>query len=304
MKQQTTISQSKFLSLVYHDLFDFPLTSDELNFWQVGNDSKPVHKIKTSGPLFFLPGRQEIVLKRVAASREAEHKYAIAARAANILKKIPTIEFVGITGGLAMGNVQEEDDVDLIIITTQGALWITRLLCLWYLKIKKVPVRRFGEKDVKDKICLNLWLDRDNLSLEGREEIYTAHELLQTRTLFDRGGVFTSFLDNNRWASKFFPQAFIYTFQESRKMIEEGRGTRRLFFLKLISMFELLARIAQLRYMRNKKSREIVEKGRAMLHPGNWNEFIPQVFLARLEQMSKGKKADLTTRISEYKEAS
>lgn len=281
-----TVPQSQFLSLVYHDLFDFPLTQEELNYWSVGTGIFPKMVIGKTGPFFFLSGRQELVIKRSGLTQEAERKYRIAQKASTILARIPSILLVGITGGLAMGNTKEDDDIDLLVITEKGTLWCSRLVGILLLGLFGIKVRKAGDTDFKDKLCLNMWLDEVNLKLQGREEIYTAHELLQTRVLFDRGLVWKKILDQNRWTAHFFPFAF-----KSESRIKGLRKKKqRTLLLNVFKFFEIPARFLQLFYMHKKQGGEIVEKGKVYFHPNKWNQFIPEVFLSRLEKLSKGEK--------------
>lgn len=280
------VAHSQFLSLVYHDLFDFPQTQEELNYWSVGTGVFPKMMVEKVGPFYFLPGRFALSVKRSSLSIEAERKYKIAEAASTILSKIPSVLLVGVTGGLAMGNAQEQDDIDLLVITEADTLWSTRLAGIFLLGIFGIKVRRVGDQDCKDKLCLNMWFDKKNLKFNLREEIYTAHELLQTRVLFDRGLVWKKVLDQNRWTAHFFPYAY-----KSESLIRGlGKKKQSSFFLNVLKIIEIPSRLIQFFYMHKKQGGEVVEKGKAYFHPANWNEFIPEIFLSRLEKLSKGDK--------------
>lgn len=299
MPRATTISHSQFLGLLYHDLFDYPLTRDETRFWQVGQESQPRHIVTSSGSFLFLPGKQEGVLSRGLSRQASEHKFELATKAARVLSLIPSVEMVGITGALSMGNALAEDDIDLMVVTAVYSLWITRLISLLLLSLSGLKIRRFGERNVANKICLNLWLNKQSFNFYSRKEIYTAHEILQIKILFDRGGVYRRLLLANKWTRQFFPQAFLKCLRVSAGY-SGRRGPINNFSVNILRILEIPARIIQFFYMSAHRTREIVDNSRAMLHPMPWNEYIPQIFLARLEQYSKGKSdVNLQSQISD-----
>src|SRR5438105_5019698 len=120
-------------TLLYNDIFHFPLTRDEL--WQflisdrkIGKTAfvqalKRVSKAKLQVSVrckkgyYFLAGSSENVKRREANTAQVQKKMKIAKRAAYYLSYIPTIYFIGLSGGLAAKNVTESDDIDFFIIT-------------------------------------------------------------------------------------------------------------------------------------------------------------------------------------------
>lgn len=280
------VPHCRFLSIAYHDLFDYPLTGEELKYWQIGSEQTPMHKISKIGKFYSLSGRQEIILTRSNAKKPSETKYKIAQNASRFLSVIPSIDFVGITGSLSMGAARENEDIDLLIITSVGCLWITRLLCHVLLKIKRVQVRHWKDKDIRDKLCLNMFLETKNLSFADRNEIYTAHELLQIKPLFDRDSAYRRLLISNKWVRQFFPEGYRQSLGVSTQ--DAGPRNTNIFLVNIIRLFEVPARIAQLFHMSTKRTREVVDNSRILFHPAAWNEYIPQIFLTRLEQLAKG----------------
>ncbi len=226
---------------------------------------------------------------RIAKRDTNEYKYAQAMRASSVLSHIPTIELVGVSGALAMGDAKEDDDIDLFIVTAQDTLWVTRALSFLVLRFAKIPVRRFGEKDVSNKLCLNLWVDKKNLDFSEREEIYTAHETVQVKALFDRGGIYKKLIEANSWIEKFFPNAFKVLKVENGEDTSQEQGVVHKLSTILVRLFEVPVRLIQMAYMSRRKTKENVSKGKAFFHPLDWKETIPKVFLLRLEQISKGK---------------
>lgn len=248
----------------------------------------PRHEVFCLGEFFCLIGRKEIVLRRVANSQETPRKLKIARKAAGILSILPTVRLIGISGSLAMENAKKDDDIDLFIITANGTLWITRLLALLVLKFAKLKVRRFGDEGVKDKLCLNLWVDEDNMGFSQRADIYTAHEVAQTKVLFEREETYRKFIEVNKWVGEFFPNIL----DSKRSLANSKQGRRKWLHVVLVNLFRLFegpAYLFQKSYMSGKKTIEKVEPGRVLFHPAGWGQDIPQVFLSRLEVILQGR---------------
>jgi hypothetical protein len=172
---------------------------------------------------------------------------------------------IGITGALAMGNASEESDIDLLLITKKGALWTTRLITLFLLALFGIKTRRYGNREEKDKLCLNVWLDEGSL-IWGKKDrnIYTAHEICQIKPLFDKENTFERFLFANKWIEEYWPNAL-----KTRKVKSKPSSMNW-----LLAFIEPLARTFQFWYMRSKVTREVVEKGKALFHPTDWGKVI------------------------------
>jgi len=106
---------------------------------------------------------------------------------------------------LAMENSNENDDIDLLIITSKSRLWLTRFLTVILLEL--VANRRHpADKEVKDKICLNMFLDEGHLEVPKKEQdLFSAHEVCQLKVLWDKNGIYQKFLKANLWSKKFLP---------------------------------------------------------------------------------------------------
>jgi len=206
-----SFQKSIFKTLIYADIFSYPLTFDQLKKFlitpkKIDFDITDINKIKgilKKKNYFFLKGRSEIIRERVKKERYAREKIKIAQKTARLLKLIPFIKMVGVTGNLAMKNTLENDDIDFLIVTSKNRLWLSRFLvvCLLELLGKR---RHPKEKEVKDKICLNMFLDEDNLRIPKKEQnLFSAHEVLQFKPLWQRGNIYDDFLNQNQWVKKF-----------------------------------------------------------------------------------------------------
>ena len=91
-----------FLTVAYADIFDYPLTGTEVRRWMIFGTKK----INKNKKYFFLKGRERIVKIREERAIYQAEKWQIARKAAQLLSKIPTVQLVGVTGGLAMNNAR------------------------------------------------------------------------------------------------------------------------------------------------------------------------------------------------------
>ena len=264
-------------SIIYHNIFDYPLTSEQLIKWELESgvaktilEKSGTFKVDYKNGLFFLKGKDGSVSKRASRERNYFKKLNIAKKAAKIISLTPTIKGVLLTGALAMKNADEKSDIDLLIVTKANLLWSTRLVVWLSLKMFGIGIRKPKENSQKDKICLNMWLDENNLKWKKENRnVFTAHEISQAFPLVDKDYIFQRFIYTNLWIQKFWPKATTqnkYHFDEIKKR-KVGNSLLCLFF-------ERIARRIQYRYMKNKITNEKIGKGYAFFHPVDWGEIV------------------------------
>ena len=261
------LGKRELISIIYHDIFDYPLTIFELIKWSAGNKVKlsKTQEVKIVGKRGYLSikDREGLILKRFMRKRISARKMVMAKKVAKILSFIPTIKMVAVTGALAMENANEEADIDLMIITSKGTLWTTRLFTLLLLDILRIPRRKYGDRNQKDKLCLNIWLDENNLAWRKRN-IFTAHEIAQIKPLVNKEEAYEKFISKNKWIADYWPNAV--------KIQNYSRQTN--LRPSLFTIFEPLTRKFQLWYMKDKVTREVVTPTRALFHPIDWGDIV------------------------------
>ena len=97
-----------------------------------------------------------------------------------------------------------------MVVTSADTLWLTRPLVILFLKAlglrRPTSLPEHQSPRVSDKVCDNLWLDETALALpEVKRNLYTAHEVLQARPLFDRGNTHAKFILANPWTKSISP---------------------------------------------------------------------------------------------------
>lgn len=199
-------------TLAYADIFDYPLKKEEIIKFLIADSSlslKIDQELENSplvtkkGDFYFLKGREVIVPLRKKRKKWSQEKMKIAKKVANWLKLIPTIKLIAITGALAMENSDKDDDIDLLLITTKNRLWLSRGLVVTFLRLTGFYRR---PKEIKNKICPNMFLDEGHLSLPKRErDLFSAHEVCQLKPLWDKNKTYQQFVKKNLWVKQFLP---------------------------------------------------------------------------------------------------
>lgn len=254
-------------TILYADIFDWPLTQQELARWCIG--IRPKTLLATKG--------------KTASRRKRELwarlKWKKAKRVARVLLMIPTLTLVGVTGGLSRSNVKRNDDIDFFCITKKGTIWISRLLATFVTELLGVR-RRPQDTNVANKICLNMFMSEDSLSIKEKD-LFSAYEVLQMVPLWERDRAYQKFLQANGWAKKFLPNAWRERNYELRIM---NYDKNRIFPLFIIRFFEPLARALQLWYMRNRRTTEVIAHGVLRFHPHDARVWVKRAFSRRLSK--------------------
>lgn len=204
-------------TLAYADIFAYPMKVWEVHKWLLEkkaslrdvektlNNLSQEGKIKNQDGYYSLAGRKGLIRKRVERSAISKRYFARARLISQFFKLIPTVLLVGVSGGLAMENASSKDDIDLFVITDEGKLWQTRFLLLCILQaLGKRRKKSDSKQAARGKCCLNILIDENNLAQNGKD-IYTAHEVLQLKVLWEKGDVYSKFLAANSWVFKFLP---------------------------------------------------------------------------------------------------
>ena len=176
--QKSKLSAPETISLLYHDIFNYPLTRGELDRWLAGESltlRKARPSIEFQEDCYYLKNRGEVIKKRVENTKSSKQKIKYLSLYEDYFESQTNILMVGITGSLAMLNASQDSDIDLMIITKRGKMWTTRLSLLLSLKRKGVPLRKPNDPDEKNKFCFNIWLDETKLSLPKAKETPTQH---------------------------------------------------------------------------------------------------------------------------------
>lgn len=260
-------------TIAYADVFDYPFTRDDLSQWMLFDGKVP----KQKKLFYYLPGRSHLVALRRKRASWQEEKWTIARRAARILSKISTIQLIGVTGGLAMDNADRQDDIDLFFIVSDSALWMSRLLATVAIELLGIR-RRPKDAAVVNKVCLNMFMTESGMSIpSGERDCFSAHEVLQMRTLWERGNIYKRFLKANGWVKTYLPNAWKERVK-SKGLPEYHKSKSNVLF----SVLEPFAKKAQLWYMKKHRTHEVISDNTLRFHPNDARIWVKRKFAARL----------------------
>lgn len=173
----------------------------------------------TGERIWFKPADMGFSANREARYLETEKKFKKARLFFLFIARIPYLHFAGVSGSCAVHNARRMDDIDVFIISAPGGMWLARLTTIVIAKALNVH-RKKGMKDTSNMICLNLFFDGLHLAVpKSKRNLYTAHEVVQIVPVVVRGGVYNSFLYQNRWVAEYFPNIKIPRVDPSIKKI-------------------------------------------------------------------------------------
>ncbi len=203
-----------FLTLAYSSCFSFALSKKEI-FERLAKgqekifiSSKKIENslrklisqslIQSDGQYFFLKKRD--LENRLQRAKFISIKKKEIQNFVDLIKKVPFVKAVVLTGSTAVDNAQKDDDLDFMIICQHNTLWLTRFILILLTKLKdKRP-----EKENSNAWCLNLWLDENDLVIsEERRSLYEAYEILQMNFVYDVADFKKQFLNANPWLKNY-----------------------------------------------------------------------------------------------------
>ena len=204
------LARSLIGTLAYADLFDYPLTLAEIARYQVETSfsQEQLSRCLATSCLvqdmvvqedehFCLRGREEVFDIRRNRAIASERVWRRARYYSRWLSRLPFVRMVAITGALAVDNIAARPDIDLLVVASEGRIWIARRVIIGLVRL----ARLFG-----DDLCPNYIISETNLDLE-QQDLFTAHELAQMVPLYGRQ-LYTAMIARNAWATTYLPAAF------------------------------------------------------------------------------------------------
>ncbi len=191
-------------TLAYSDIFDYPLTLDELYRFLgepsskelVGQCAALMSDVSFKDEYYYLTGRNEIVDIRKSREAASSKIFKRAMFYGRILGALPFIRMAALTGSLAMLNLSKNPDMDFMLIVKPGRVWTARAFAILFGKI----TRLFG-----DTICPNLIISERALEWP-LHDLYSARELCQMIPITGNDIYFQLFAVNS-WVELFLPNA-------------------------------------------------------------------------------------------------
>jgi hypothetical protein len=204
------LTQAILHTIVYADLFDYPLRVNEIHRYLIGypaslamvekrlqQDSQLAERLTSQPPFWLLRGREHLAGLRREREAFSQVLWQRAKRYARLVAAVPFVRMVSVTGSLAMNNViSPRDDIDLMIVTAGNRVWLARGLVILIVHL----ARRSGVE-----ICPNYVVAENHLELD-ESSLFAAHELAQLVPLYG-SAMYHRLLKCNAWMIDYLPNA-------------------------------------------------------------------------------------------------
>lgn len=201
------LASSVLGALVYADLFDAPLSLEELRKYQISSsysveqigealsrDIGLAALVNTNGAYYCLRGREALFSLREERAAASARVWRRARLYSRWLSRLPFVQMVAVTGALAVNNLNGRDDIDLLIVSRRDRVWLCRRGLIGWVRLGRL---------LGDDLCPNYILSEESLELSQRD-FFTAHELAQMVPVFG-GKVYQQMLRANEWARVYLP---------------------------------------------------------------------------------------------------
>jgi len=292
-----SLFQKQILATVaYSAQFNFPLTAEEI--WvrlmkvkgQNKSDKSSLNtelfdlvkkKILIKEGIYFYPHFVEIDLvslryERGVSSQQILEESLEVVKLVKLVKENSYIRGLAVTGSVAVGNASDDEDLDIMVITAPGTLWLVRIWLLW-------QRWRLGKRKGAHNWCLNVWLEQDSLEIEPKKRsIYMAYEVVQAKWIYDLEYIENKWLAENAWIKEFLPNLFI-----SEKV--DQNSTKQTKMSLIFRLLNLVCYYIQIWYLRIKLRipEENLKKEQAFLHRNESQDKILSNFLLFWTRMLK-----------------
>ena len=196
-------------TLLYSDLFDYPLTPAEVAHYLIGAPSTAdevraclartrglADRVVEIDGYLTLRGREALIARRLDRAASSDRLWRRARRFVRVLRLVPFVRMIAITGALAMNNSSAGDDIDVLIVTAPDRVWLTRVFAVALVYVGKL---------CGDTLCPNYVISERALVLE-RHTLFVAHEFVQMVPVYGLD-IYEQMHAANGWIQTMLPNA-------------------------------------------------------------------------------------------------
>ena len=291
--------------LLYYDIFDHPLTREEI----IMNCNLPEESSGKSGIIEDVTAKEfiyrldgyysvrndlSLIEKRRNGSLLATTFLPKAIKMAKFISSFPFIRSVALSGSLSKDYMDDKKDVDYFIIVRPERLWLARTILILYKRIFLLNSYTY--------FCLNYFIDDEHLEIE-QKNLFTATELF-TLIPVTGGKCIDQLIDANSWVKEYFPR---FPIRDIRSVGPEHNG----FLKKMLewmlnnhlgNSLDKLAMKLTIKFWKRKYKddpKDLFHKSFrlkrhvAKYHPENFQDLILERYLKRVEDFEQEKQINL-----------
>ncbi len=201
------IKRNILTTLAYFDLFNYPLTMDEVYLflpakYDYGEFGYALRSLVIDRLLYkfekyyTLKNEPFLIERREKGNAKAAEMIAIAGKVGDLLIRFPYVRGIAISGSLSKNFADDDSDIDLFIITAKNRLWIARTIMHCFKKLTFLFKK-------EHYFCMNYYIDEQDLLIHEKN-IYTATEVATLMPLHGET-VFEQFYLTNGWTREYLP---------------------------------------------------------------------------------------------------
>ena len=206
-KQLTQTARDIIHTLLYFDIFSYPITISEIhqcsslsNISPAEIESEIQHLIEFGyifrlGNYYSARNKAELADLRNVGNSLAKKYIKKAKLISRFIGCFPYVRSVSLSGSLSKEYMKTDSDIDYFIITEPGRLWIARTLLILFKKIFLLNSHKY--------FCVNYFIDTDHMEIEEKNR-FTATEIAYLIPTYGRD-VFKRFYDSNLWFHSYLP---------------------------------------------------------------------------------------------------
>ncbi len=212
---------------------------------------------------WYLPGNADSVERRLSGYRFQLPRERRIRRYLWFLSYLPFVRAAAVGGSQALGQAKPESDIDLLVFTAPGRIWMARTFVSLYFQV--LGMRRHGEL-TKNRFCLNHYLAAPKAVTRERN-LYKAMEYLRLRPRIGHQAVAEFQRQNLPWIRAFFPNAAAENYREAERPAAQ-RALEALFGGRFGSWLERALGSWQQKRIRQDRF-TFCERDELSFHPGS-----------------------------------
>ncbi len=250
--------------VVYYDLFEQTLSLYEL--WQLlpplgawNADFQAFvaafqlsetlrERLTMCGDYVVLTGREQLIELRLSMAPVKHKLWRRAQWMTQIVRLIPFVRMVGVSGSLAQESAKADSDIDFFIIAQSGYIWWVRF---WSKLILKLTRLDRSPRQTGGHFCYNHYVTTQSLRLDSQSE-YVARLFCHLVPVYGFA-TYRDFCAANTWIALYVERFPVYHFPEFDILTDHGlpaavkKGWEKMLRGKLGKKFEQWLKTVQLR---------------------------------------------------------